>query len=278
MSWVATGCPTAASSTTPRSPRTTSWPLPGAAGRTFAFRTPVTAVRSRGGRVSGVDLADGGSVDAPVVVNVAGPHSGAVNAMAGVLDDFCVSTRPLRQEVHHLVAPAGAADPLPFIADLDLGTYLRGTPGHGVLVGGTEPECDPLQWLDDPDDYVGHVTEPVHRAQAYRAARRLTDLTVPNTPRGVVGVYDVSDDWIPVYDRTALPGYYVAIGTSGNQFKNAPVVGLFMADLVEACEGGRDHDASPVQVPLPRTGHVADLGHYSRKRQVHAGSSFTVLG
>ena len=30
-------------------------------------------------------------------------------------------------------------------------------------------------------------------------------------------MYDVSDDWIPIYDRTDLDGFYVAIGTSGNQ-------------------------------------------------------------
>ena len=28
---------------------------------------------------------------------------------------------------------------------------------------------------------------------------------------------DVSDDWIPIYDQSSLPGYYMAIGTSGNQ-------------------------------------------------------------
>ena len=101
---------------------------------------------------------------------------------------------------------------------------------------------------------------------------------VPNTPRGVVGVYDVTDDWVPIYDRTDLPGYYVAIGTSGNQFKNAPVVGRFMAEIIGACENGRDHDTDPVQVPLPLTGHVAELQHYSRRRTMNTESSFSVMG
>jgi hypothetical protein len=85
-------------------------------------------------------------------------------------------------------------------------------------------------------------------------------------PRGIAGVYDVAYDWIPIDDKTRLGGYYVAIRTSGNQFKNAPVVGLFLAAIIRACENGRDHDTDPVEVTLSRTGHVVDLSHYSRKR------------
>ena len=93
----------------------------------------------------------------------------------------------------------------------------------------------------------------------------------------MAGLYDVSDDWVPIYDRTDLDGYYVAIGTSGNQFKNAPMVGLVMAEIIEACEGGHDHDASPVSVRGPVTGNVIDLGHFSRRRTAHRTSN-SVLG
>lgn len=246
------------------------------AGATFRFHSAVTAVERSGDRVSGVVLRDGTAVRAPVVVNVAGPHSSRINELAGVLGDFSVSTRPMRQEVHHVPAPAGYDGAL--VADLDLGTYFRGTPGGALLIGGTEPECDPLQWLEDADAFDPNPTQALYRAQVYRAARRLPELTVPEGARGIAGVYDVSDDWIPVYDRTALPGFYVAIGTSGNQFKNAPVAGRFLAELVAACESGHDHDSDPVQVKLERTGFVADLGHYSRKRPINRDSSFSVMG
>ena len=111
-----------------------------------------------------------------------------------------------------------------------------------------EPECDPLEWLDRPEDADPHVTAATYEAQTLRAARRVPGLTVPNRPTGIVGVYDASTDWTPIYDRTALPGYYVAMGTSGNQFKNAPVVGQLMAALVAAVEGGHDHDRDPLGV------------------------------
>ncbi len=250
-------------------------------GAEFVFHAEVTHVRRSAGRVAGVTLADGSAIHAPVVVNVTGPHSSYVNALAGVLDDFTVSTRPMRQEVDHLAAPPGFNSddlPGPVVADLDLGTYLRGAPGDGVLVGGTEPECDTLQWLDDPDAANPHVTVDVFEAQVTRAARRLPALHVPGAPTGIAGVYDVADDWTPIYDRTLLPGFYVAIGTSGNQFKNAPVAGSFLRSIVDACESGHDHDADPVRWTGQHTGLTINLGAFSRRREINRDSSFTVMG
>ena len=63
----------------------------------------------------------------------------------------------------------------------------------------------------------------------WRAALRIPTLCIPNTAQGIVDLYDVTPDWNPIYDKSSLPGYYMAIGTSGNQFKNAPVVGDLMA-------------------------------------------------
>jgi sarcosine oxidase subunit beta len=35
---------------------------------------------------------------------------------------------------------------------------------------------------------------------------------------GVVDLYDASTDWIPIYDKTSISAYYMACGTSGNQY------------------------------------------------------------
>ncbi|MEV6980394.1 FAD-binding oxidoreductase [Sphaerisporangium sp. NPDC051017] len=252
-----------------------------AEGAEFRFRSTVTAVESADGRVTAVVLADGTKISAPIVVNAAGPWSGKLNALAGVGSDFTVGVRPMRQEVAHVLAPEGyhpAGGVGPAIADMDLGTYFRGEVGGGLLVGGTEPECDPFEWLDDPDDANLNPTMAVFEAQVTRAARRLPGLRMPNRARGVVGVYDVADDWTPIYDRTDLGGFYVAIGTSGNQFKNAPVVGRLMATLIEQVEAGADHDREPVRYKGMHTGLAVDLGGFSRKRERNAGSSGTVMG
>ena len=96
--------------------------------------------------------------------------------------------------------------------------------------------------------------------------------------RGVVDLYDVSDDWIPIYDRSSLPGFYMACGTSGNQYKNAPIAGKMMAALIEYCENGYDHDRVPLQFTLPRIQQAIDVGFYSRRREINRESSFSVLG
>ncbi len=180
-----------------------------------------------------------------------------------------------------MAQPAGYgtdAAPGPGVFDMDLGTYMRPGPGGAWVVGGTEPECDGLEWVEDPDAVDGHVSSARYESQVTRAARRLPELRVPNRPAGVVGVYDVADDWTPIYDRTDAPGFYVAMGTSGNQFKNAPIAGCFLAAIVEAVESGHDHDASPVTYVGAHTGLKIDLASFSRIRPVNTASSHTVLG
>lgn len=251
-------------------------------GADFRFRRRVVAVPRLSGRVRGVVLDDGTAVDAGVVVNVAGPWSATLNALAGVGTDWSVTTTPMRQEVHAVSAPPTLRDEdaMPVVADIDLGTYLRGAPGGGMLVGGTEPECDPLQWVAPAavDDVLLAPTRELFEAQVTRAARRFPELAVPHALRGVAGVYDVTEDWAPIYDRTELEGYYVAIGSSGNQFKNAPVVGRFLAALVVAVEAGHDHDAEPVSVVGEHTGLAVSLGAFSRLRPRNADSTGTVMG
>jgi glycine/D-amino acid oxidase-like deaminating enzyme len=246
-------------------------------GARYLLRRTVTGLHHHGDRWT-VGTSDG-DLTADVVVNAAGPWSGRINALAGVEDDFAVSTRPMRQEVHQVAAPEAYADEAAVaLADLDLGTYLRPAGPEQMLVGGLEPECDPLEWLDDPDQVDPHPTVERFRAQVTRAARRMPGLGVPNRPSGVVGVYDVADDWTPIYDRTRAPGYFVAIGTSGNQFKNAPLVGRLMATLVAEVRAGRDHDHDPVRLTLPRTGHTIDLGTFSRRRAASSDGPSNVLG
>ena len=105
--------------------------------------------------------------------------------------------------------------------------------------------------------------------QVQRVAQRIPGLPVTSPVRGVVDLYDVTDDWIPIYDKSDLPGFYMAVGTSGNQFKNAPVVGAMMAELISACEQGRDHDRYPLPFRLERTGRTLNLGFFSRRRAVN---------
>ena len=251
-----------------------------AKGAEFRFNTEIVDIRSDNGRVLGVTLADGTEVDAGIVVNVAGPHSFVINEMAGVADAMNIKTRALRHEVHHVPSPVALnfeAEGM-LIGDNDTGTYFRPEVGNNILVGSQDPDCDPQVWVDDPDDFDREISGDQWRNQVMRLARRLPDLAIPTERKGLVDLYDVSDDWIPIYDRSDLDGFYLAIGTSGNQFKNAPVAGFCMAKLIQAIEAGHDHDAHPLEITQRYTGLELNMGAYSRNREINQDSSFSVLG
>lgn len=239
----------------------------------------VVEILQSGGRVSGVKLADGEEIHAPIVINVAGPGSAIVNKMAGVLEDMTIETRPLRQEVVHVPSPEGFnfEEQGTIVSDSDISLYVRPEHGNHILIGSEDPECDPHQWAENDTDYNRDFTDQ-WTTQAMRYAQRVPSLGIPSKTRGVVDLYDASTDWIPIYDKSSLPGFYMACGTSGNQYKNAPIAGKMMAALVDYCEGGGDHDADPLRFKLPYTGHMIDVGFYSRKRPINEESSFSVLG
>ncbi|MBI4612321.1 MAG: FAD-binding oxidoreductase [Planctomycetes bacterium] len=218
-------------------------------------------------------------LEAEALLNAAGPHSARVNDLAGVR--LPLTTRALRREVHAVPNPLWqepGADPLPVVGDLDGGIYFRPeTGGKDLIVGSSDPECDPKEWLDDPDNCEGRVTDPYRERQCLRLMRRFPRVRL-GPRRGIASLYDVTvEDWYPIVDRTDLPGYYVAIGTSGSSFKTAPVLGRLVAEIVQACEGGRDTDRDPVRLELPRTGQSVDGGFLSRRRGP-AATTGTVIG
>jgi sarcosine oxidase subunit beta len=249
-----------------------------AKGAEFLFNAEVVDILQKDGRAAGVKLKDGSEVYAPVVVNVAGPHSYLINRMAGVEKGMKIKTRALRQEVCHVPAPEGIDYEKEgmIISDGDIGCYSRPEVGNHVLIGSEDPECDLREWVD-PDTFDRSFSDQ-WTTQAMREGQRIQGLPIPNQPQGVVDLYDVSDDWIPIYDKSDLPGYYMAIGTSGNQYKNAPVVGVLMAELIEKVEAGHDHDKDPVKLILNHTGRQCDIGFFSRLRKINPDSSFSVIG
>jgi sarcosine oxidase subunit beta len=252
-----------------------------AKGGEFRFRTEMVGIEQADGRVTGVALADGTTVSATVVVNVGGPHSSHINQLAGVYDSMNIKTQAIRHETYHVPGPPDidfTAEGFA-VADDDSGIYFRPQPGNNLLVGTTDPPCDPKVPVG-PDEELGEVTSDGWETNTMRINKRMPTLGVPlpHEKKGVVDRYDKSDDWIPIYDRTDLDGFYVAIGTSGNQFKNAGVAGHMMAELIEAVEAGHDHDAEPLQVTARYTGLNLDLATFSRNREINANSSMTVHG
>jgi sarcosine oxidase subunit beta len=108
-----------------------------AQGGEFRFNAEVADILKKDGRVAGVGLKDGSRIYAPVVINIAGPHSYLINRMAGVEEGMKIKTRALRQEVCHVPAPEGINYEKVgmIISDGDIGCYSRPEVGNHVLIG-----------------------------------------------------------------------------------------------------------------------------------------------
>lgn len=248
-------------------------------GATFMLGRRVVTIEKGGEARFRLALEDGTDLDADVIVNAAGPHSGAINRLAGVI--LPIEIRPMRREVAAVQNPKFSekrGSPVPIMGDLDSGVYIRPeSGGRELIVGTVEPECDTLEWIDDADVWNTSITVEGYERQVMRLMKRFPDVRL-GKHRGIASLYDVTvQDWNPVVDKTDEPGFYVAIGTSGSSFKTAPVIGFIMAKLIDACEGGHDHDKDSLRVMLPRIGHEVDVGFFSRRRAAHDTSS-TVLG
>jgi len=247
-------------------------------GADFRFNTKVVKIPVENDRVTGVLCESGEHIATGIVINVAGPHSGKVNALLEGETGLRIGHRPLRQEVVQIAPPAAlnySRDGL-IVSDNDISVYVKPSGGGQLMIGSQNPACDP-HLVEDPDDFRMDLTDR-GLTYAYRYSQRLPDLGVSQHPVGVAALYDASDDWLPIYDRTDVDGYYLAIGTSGNQFKNATVAGRLMSELITYCEAGNDHDARPLQFPLQHVDHTLNTATFSRLRELTKESSFSVLG
>ena len=216
-------------------------------------------------------------IDCPIVINCGGPYSTQINNMAfiqnNIENDSNIKCRPLRREVAYTqydkerynIDRHGI-----IVIDLDSGLYFRPEIGNKMLIGSVEPLCEPKIWENDLDN-MNTCNTDLWFNQMCRAALRIPELEIPNpkNQQYVVSTYDVSDDWNPIYDKSSINGYYMAIGTSGNQFKNSPVVGEMMTELVEECENGLDHDNNPLQYKLKKTAGTINTQLFSRLRTIH---------
>ena len=249
-----------------------------AKGGEFLFKKSVVEIIKENGRAAGVVLDDGSYIKSKVIVNVAGPHSMKINQMADVEKSMNIKTKALKVEVAHVSSPENFnyENVGLVVSDGDIGCYSRPELGNNILIGSEDPECDERVYVD-PDDWDTNFTEQ-WKTQVLRQAQRYPDLPISSEVRGVVSLYDVSDDWIPIYDKSDLPGFYMAIGSSGNQYKNAPVAGVIMSELIEACERGYNHDQNPLQMHLKYINREINLGFYSRNRKINEESSMSVLG
>lgn len=194
------------------------------------FGSEVTGVRRAAGRVSGLDLSDGSSIETDLVVNAAGPWCNQLNHMAGA--DLSWTLTPTRIQTVYREWPEQLG-PLPVGADASTGIYFRPeSGGRQVLVGSVLP-ADEEETVDDPDQFKRSPDVEFTQMKLAAFHHRVPGLEPKGDVSGIAGLYTINrEDVHPVVGPTGVDGFWVANGFSGHGFKLAPGVGSMVAQAV----------------------------------------------
>ena len=224
------------------------------------FKSPVVRVRTLGGRIEGVDLADDTQIDAPMVVNAAGPWATRLANMAGL--DLGWKLRPIRVQVIYRESPPELM-PIPTVVDRSSGIYFRPeNRGQQILIGSILEKDE--QEEVDPDDFNQNIDRAFRDTKIYGLHHRIPDLPYRGHITGVSGLYTVNaDDVYPIIGPTPIEGFVVANGFSGHGFKEASSVGSMIAQWLTGKTIEFDTDA--------------DMAFFSIDRKPHALAEKSVL-
>jgi sarcosine oxidase subunit beta len=179
----------------------------------------VTEILVESGRVRGV-VTSQGQVQAPVVVNAAGPWAGEVGKMAGVE----IPIVPLRRQIAVTGPIPELPDDFPFVIEFDRSLYFH-PEGDGLLTG-----------MSNPDEEVGFdqsVDGDWELVHIEAALERLPLLERAGIASRWAGLYEVSPDAHPILGRIPqVEGLYCVGGFSGHGFMHGPACGLLLAEEI----------------------------------------------
>ncbi len=194
----------------------------------------VTGVRTKDGRVAGVDVLHDGAthaIDCDVLVNCAGQWARAFGAMAGVdvplyaAEHFYVVTEPI----------PGVTPDLPVVRDPDGYIYFKEEVG-GLVMGGFEPVAKP--WNVDPipdgfefrllpedwDQFEILMTNAIHRTPCLETAQVKLLLNGPESFTG--------DGNFILGEAPSPGGYFVCAGFNSAGIANSGGAGKLVAQWI----------------------------------------------
>ncbi|MBN9076292.1 MAG: FAD-dependent oxidoreductase [Rhizobiales bacterium 65-79] len=184
----------------------------------------VTGVRTAPGGTVGVTLAGGGSIDAGIVVNAAGPQAGRIAALAGL----ALPVEPRKRSVFVFEA-RDRFDDMPLIVDPS-GIYVR-PEGSVYIAGGAEPhEGDAAA---DPNDFEAEW--PLFEEVIWPVlAARIPAFEALKATRAWAGHYDYNalDQNAVIGPHPDMPNFLFCNGFSGHGLQQAPAAGRAVAELV----------------------------------------------
>jgi FAD-dependent oxidoreductase domain-containing protein 1 len=184
----------------------------------------VTEIRSRDGKITGVQLASGAKLSAGIVVNCAGAWAADIAGTAGVK----LPVQPVTRQIFALDTAVKPATPLPLTV-LPSGLYFRTETGGLILLGKSMAEDAvgfSFSW-DDKRFMEILWPELAEFVPAFDTAKLI---------RGWAGLYAVNtlDGNAILGEWPDLKGFYLANGFSGHGLQQAPAVGRYLSELIAA--------------------------------------------
>lgn len=194
-----------------------------ATGVRYFPRTQATGFVIEGGRLRGVDTAQG-TISAPIAISATGPWTQPLFQQAGY-------ELPIECELHQVAIlrnPPGMKGGGCACIDSVTATYFRSDAHDKFLVGDFHGKRQV-----DPDNFPQRASDEALEEVIERACRRIPKLAAAEIMRGVTGVYDMTPDSRPLLGEIPnISGLYVCAGFSGMGFKISPAIGLVMSELV----------------------------------------------
>lgn len=182
----------------------------------------VTDIEVTGGKVTAVLTAEG-RVETNVAVVAAGPWSDRLLSRVGI----DVPIRPLRHQVVVLRRSPGPDGDHPVVADNLNGFSARPDIGGLTMIGAGEDE------FVDADTFNQGVDMDVVQPTFEAIAKRIPAMSRAVFRGGWSGAFTVTPDWHPILDSIeGIDGLYCAVGFSGHGFKESPMIGKAMAELI----------------------------------------------
>jgi sarcosine oxidase subunit beta len=201
-------------------------------------RTAATGLVKEKGRVTGVEAAQG-TIACRAVVDAAGPWADRVAAMAGV--EVALKLELIEEAV--IRAPAGEPYPIktPSVYDFVNGLSYRPEGAGQVMAEGNSYYKGSL----DPDAYPTQPSDAYVEDVALRLQRSMPRLGGGTVRGGWAGLLEGSPDFHPILGAVeGVDGFLLCCGFSGHGFKEAPVTGRLIAEIL--LDGKPSLDIAPL--------------------------------
>ena len=186
------------------------------------FKDEVVTINTSKKQVTGVQLADEGSLAAACVINCAGAWAADVAKTAGIV----LPVVPVKRQVFVLDTAYKFEKPLP-LTILPSGLYFRSETG-GLILLGKSLEDDPIGFSFSWDEqrFINalwpELAEFVPKFDTLKVVRGWAGLYAVNTLDGNA----ILGQW------PELNGMYLANGFSGHGLQQGPAVGRYLSELI----------------------------------------------